>query len=157
MEELKDVLTYDPSSGDLRWKIFCGGERPGAIAGTMDGGYRKVGYQGKRYLAHRVAWFLHFGVEPIGQVDHMDGNPSNNVITNLRLATHSENQQNQRAPSSRNTSGFLGVQFSKARRKFVAKIGIDGKQIFIGRFDTAEEAYQAYLAKKRLLHPFCTI
>ena len=72
-------------------------------------------------------------------VDHIDNNKLNNNITNLRFATHTENQQNV-SISSKNTSGFKGVCFRKANNKWRAQIKIDGKNKHLGYFDTIDEA-----------------
>jgi hypothetical protein len=108
----------------------------------MQNGYRQIGFKSKKYLSHRVAWFLHYGCWPNNDVDHIDGNPSNNKISNLRDVSHSKNLQNRKSATIRNKTGFLGVV--KRCNKFAAHIHRDGKQIYLGRFDTAELAHQAY-------------
>jgi hypothetical protein len=81
---------------------------------------------------------------PVGfNVDHEDGDGLNNRRANLRKATHGQNMHNQRIARD-NTSGFKGVSYHKARGKFQALIGIDGKRKYLGIFDTPEEAYAAY-------------
>lgn len=85
------------------------------------------------------------------QVDHIDGDPANNIVENLRWVTETENHWNMRKPIT-NTTGYKGVSYSKARKKYEAKISIDNKTTHLGRFDTAEEAHAAYVAKAKELH-----
>lgn len=128
---------YDPETGKL-WRE----------AGCSDGrGYRHVQFRGQRHLEHRVAWFLYYGEWPNLFVDHINGNPSDNRITNLRLATCTENQQN-RGKSKNNTTGFKGV--SRHRDGWQALISVSGKNKFLGRFATREEAAAVY--NKAALH-----
>lgn len=94
----------------------------------------------RRLLAHRMAWVLHNG--PIGEgleIDHIDRNPFNNVLSNLRICTHEQNCQN-RSISSKNTSGFMGVHFDRFSKKFHATGRKDGKSKVLGKANTPEEA-----------------
>lgn len=77
------------------------------------------------------------------EVDHIDGNGLNNTRSNLRVCTHSENNCN-RQMSSTNTSGFKGVSWHKAAKKWRATINLSNKHIHIGTFSTPLEAYEAY-------------
>lgn len=130
MPKNSDFL-YDPETGKL-WRE----------AGTADGrGYRYVQFQGEHHLVHRVAWFLYYGEWPDKTVDHINGNRSDNRITNLRLATISENGYNRKTPQN-NTSGFKGVSFH--RGLWQAQISVSGKNKFLGRFASREEAAAAY-------------
>jgi len=81
------------------------------------------------------------------EVDHIDRNKTNNNISNLRMITHSGNQQNTNAN---------GYYYDKIRNKWLAEIRADGKCRHIGRFNTEEEARAAYLAEKIKLHPYYT-
>lgn len=122
---------YEPETGKL-WRE----------AGTSDSrGYRHVQFQGVRQLEHRVAWFLFYGEWPEKSIDHINGDPSDNRIINLRLASTSENGFN-RGKSINNSSGFKGVSFS--RGVWQALISINGKNRYLGRFATREEAADAY-------------
>ena len=79
-------------------------------------------------------------------VDHIDNNKTNNNLTNLRWATLTENQMN-RQISNNNTSGIKGVSFNKATNKWRAQISINGKNTYLGRFETIEEASTARQSK----------
>ena len=85
-------------------------------------------------------------------VDHIDHNPKNNNIRNLRFATHQENSRNI-SKRNDNTSGYIGVSYKKRDKKWMASITISGKQKHIGYFNTAEEASNAYQLKAKEL--FC--
>jgi hypothetical protein len=85
------------------------------------------------------------------QVDHINGNGLDNRRKNLRLATPSENACNS-VPRSTNTSGFKGVCWHKGAGKWMAQIVLDGKNNYLGLFDTAEDAHAAYAKKSLELH-----
>ena len=161
--QLKEILDYDPDTGIFRWKIQMAKHTPaGKIAGgkcydTKSKNPTRVSIQisKKPYCAHRLAWLYAFGKFPENFIDHIDGNPFNNKINNLRECTDAQNAQNKRKPPSNSSTGFLGV--CSRKYGFHAHIQKNGKHIFIGSFKTPEEAHQAYLAKKRELHEFCTI
>lgn len=110
-------------------------------------GYYQDGFQGKYYKAHRVVYYLHHGKWPDGEIDHIDGNRKNNLIANLRDATKSQNIQNKK-----NCKGFW---FDKRHGKYLARIRVPGedRQEYLGWFDTAEEATDAYYRAKKELHP----
>ena len=84
-------------------------------------------------------------------IDHIDNNPTNSNVSNLRWCSLSENQHN-RAKNCNNTSGYKGVSFNKRNQKYHAQIRLNGKRIHIGLFKTAEEAYEAYKQKAIELH-----
>jgi len=157
--ELRALLDYDPDTGVLTWRIATSPRaRAGAVAGTTQScGYRQIGVNGRRILAHRIAWAISIGEWPASQIDHINGIRDDNRILNLREATPGQNNQNQRRAKSHSKSGFLGVYFRADRGQWQADIRIDGKNKYLGRFATAELAHSAYLAAKADLHPFQTI
>jgi hypothetical protein len=114
-------------------------------------GYRRVGLtkNGKQkflFIHRLVAIAFIENPENKSDVDHVDNNPSNNSLENLRWATHRENLMNQQIPIN-NTSGVKGVCWFKRDQKWRAQIKIDGKQIYIGQFDTLEDATLARQTK----------
>lgn len=156
VERLKELLDYDPMTGLFKWKVRRKGVEAGDVAGAVNHeGYISIGIDNSVYKAHRLAWLYMFGRMPNGMMDHRNGDRADNRIENLREATPGQNSQNKHVASAKNkSSGLMGVSWSNDRNKFYARICVNGKVRALGRFDTAEEAHQAYLAAKRELHPF---
>ena len=150
---LRSLLHYDPSTGVFTRRVSTNNRvKPGDIAGSKDmAGYSKIMVNNKLYKAHRLAWFYVHGAWPCRELDHINGDRSDNRLCNLREATSAENKQNIKARAD-NKVGYLGV--SPYRSKYQARIRVDGTQIYLGNFDTPEQAHQAYLAAKAKLHKF---
>lgn len=155
-ERLKELLNYNPDTGIFTWLASSGnGTHAGAIAGSYDkDGYRKIAINRTGYRAHRLAWLFTFGVHPACQIDHINMDKEDNSILNLREATHSENLQNQFMPMRNSKSGLRGACWNVLAKKWKAKINVNHVEHYLGYFDTAEEAHQAYLSAKARLHPF---
>lgn len=153
---LKELLHYDPDTGIFTWKVARAGrwvKVPGAIAGTkMARGYTAISVDGWRESCHRLAFLYMNGQLPSGDVDHINRNRTDNRWANLRDVSRSVNMQNRVKANKNSTSGFLGVSWSKTAKKFEACIKIDGKKKYLGLFEGAEEAHQAYLKAKRKYH-----
>lgn len=143
---VRALLDYDPATGVFQWRVKPRrGVQIGDRAGTVDPlGYRGVRVDGRRYLEHRLAWAWVFGSQPPDELDHINGNPSDNRIANLRPATRSQNNQNTRRRCD-NKSGFKGVSWITARGKWRAEIKADGRVLHLGYFQTREEAHAAYM------------
>lgn len=156
-DTLRRLLRYDPETGVFTWLVSTGRRcKIGDVAGSVDShGQRVIGVQGRNYKAHRLAWLYMTGAWPEDQIDHRNGERADNRWANLRDATHSLNQQNQRKARANNRTGLLGVRARQG--KFEAAIGAGGKQKYLGSFSTPEEAHAAYLKAKRCLHAGCTI
>ena len=110
VDEIKNALSYDAATGVFSW-INCSKKNlNGTAAGAVQsGGYIQITYAGTSYMAHRLAWFYSTGRFPSCQIDHINGNRSDNRIENLRLATQPQNMINsQRRPNS--TTGERGIQ-----------------------------------------------
>lgn len=159
LADLKARLTYDPKTGIFRWVDYCRSQRYDGVAGwSCPRGYLSITHQGQRIQMHRVAWLFMTGEDPGEmQVDHRDGNKSNNRWKNLRLVNPRTNSQNMRGPGDRNTSGYLGVSWCERTGAFRATIKVNGRQKSLRYHATAELAYAAYLKAKRELHAGCTI
>lgn len=156
---LIDLLNYEAATGVFRWRVTNRRARAGVEAGTIHWkGYRDIIVDGNHFLAHRLVWMYIYGHWPIDQIDHINGNRLDNRLVNLREATNTQNQQNQRRPRSDNKSGFLGVSPSGNNRSpWRAQIAHHGRKIYLGEFTTKEDAHTAYLTAKQHLHPFQTI
>lgn len=143
-DELRQVLEYNPRTGEFFWLVSKGAVRAGEAAGSIyANGYRYIQVDGLDYRAGRLAWFFVTGEDPVDFVDHKDGCRDNNRFCNLRKATNSQNQANT-GPKSTNTSGFKGVSWQPSRCKWIAMITIDGKAKNLGRFANIEDAVSAY-------------
>lgn len=160
-EELKNELLYDECTGVFTRNKKTRGKKSnvGNVAGCLDkDGYIRIKVLGKPYQAHRLAWLYIYGSFPEKYIDHINGQRNDNRISNLRDVDMATNIQNlKKSMSSNKTSGFLGVCFDKRRCLFTAQIQNRGKKIVIGYYQTAQEAHQAYLIKKREIHQGCTI
>lgn len=143
-EYLEKLFTYE--DGFLIWKPRDSARWNSANAGNRAGYMEKSGYTrgtlaGKRHLVHRIIWTLVNGSPPEGNLDHIDGDRSNNKIENLRACSAKQNQGNRRH-SKNNTSGYRGVSFNYG--KFVARLRKGKTLLHLGCFDTAEDAAAAY-------------
>lgn len=159
-ERLKELLNYDKDTGVFTRIVQRGRQRrlaPGTKAGYQHGVYWRINVYGEIYSAHRLAWFYAHGEWPKQEIDHINGDKSDNRLCNLRDVPKSINMQNKQAAHVGSVSGFLGVSFKKDRSKWLAHIGRDGKRLHIGYFSTPEAAHAAYIEAKRRLHPGCTI
>jgi HNH endonuclease len=158
-DRLKRLLDYSAETGLFVWKLYRGSTiKPGDVAGSDKGnGYVQIRVDGTLCLAHRLAWFYVTGSWPLREIDHINGDRSDNRFANLRDVSTSVNGQNARRARSCNSSGLLGVSFDKSKNRFAAQITTDGKHTMIGRYKTAAEAHAVYIEEKRKAHPGCTI
>ncbi|MBV9127076.1 MAG: HNH endonuclease [Verrucomicrobia bacterium] len=142
---LRELLHYDPDTGEFRWWKRVGNEvRLGEKAG-----YLEIRIDKRVYQAHQLAWRYMTGHWCRPLVDHRDGDATNNRWTNLRRATPSQNNANSRRPRH-NTSGYKGVSLRKSGR-WQAVICNKGRLISLGTFATPEAAHAAYAAAARKL------
>jgi len=148
-KKLLSLIKFNELTGLWSWKY-----RPTAkkewntryahkIAGTtLKNGYVHIRIDGKLYYAHRLAWFYMTGDWPKEEIDHIDGNPSNNMWENLREATCSENLCNSKKKID-NTSGHKGIYFYEKRNTWYAIIHKNGKRVFYKAFKTKQDAILA--------------
>lgn len=122
-EWLATRLDYDPETGVLTWRArpaddfkdmrgqrSWNAKHAGKPAGTANrDGYIKVHVNNYPVGAHRLAWLITYGCLPSGVIDHVNGNPHDNRLVNLRAVSHAENIQNQRQARKDSASGVLGV------------------------------------------------
>ncbi len=148
-DRLVELLHYNRYTGEFRWRIKKSGIRYGHIAGYVNNyGYVCIRLDGKRYVAHRLAWMYEYGEFPSMCLDHKNGNPADNRISNLREATVSQNGAN----SKSRRYGLKGCHWDKVNKKWVAKLQKNGKSIHLGRFSSEQEAHIAYCSASKLYH-----
>jgi hypothetical protein len=157
-ELANEFLDYNPETGKFIWKWRdrkhfksdwswkkSNTEFAGKVAGRVQkkNKYREIGVNGKVYLAHRLAWVLHYGVWPEDQIDHINNDRADNRIENLREATRTQNNRN-KSSAKGSTSKYLGVSWNKKSNKWRAEIRVDGKDYYLGLFTVEEDAARAY-------------
>lgn len=162
-EQLRKLLRYEPETGKLYWlkrpvdlfsaerfrriwnsrwagqEAFTCKNRHGHFAGHL---------LGQKLLAHRVIWALVHGVDPKGDIDHINGRPDDNRIENLRVVTHSGNMRNQRMYRN-NKSGVTGVYWLARENKYRAFIKVNNRTRYLGCFDTLGQAAKARKAAEK--------
>jgi hypothetical protein len=152
---LKEVLEYNAGQGQFYWIKKTSSKsriKVGVIAGNLNiDGYRRIKICGKKYQEHLLVWFYNYGYFPIKVLDHIDGNPSNNRLENLRECSQSENNRN-KGIAVNNTTGFRGVTYCKKTKKFKSTACLNGKKIHLGYFSTGEEASLVCEAATKDLH-----
>lgn len=170
--ELCALLEYEPSTGVLTWRarrkdLFSSDKSwrtwntrfAGVAAGTIKQSagkeYVQVRVLGRCYPAHRLIWtMLHGGIPDSMVIDHVNGDGTDNRLSNIRSVTHQENQQNMVLRKD-NETGVPGVRWVPARKKWYAKITVNKLVIHLGCFETPEEAASArYIAQRQAgFHP----
>jgi hypothetical protein len=144
-DQISQLLKYDAHTGRLEWRerdvsLFLvadaqhranvwNAQRAGkeALAHVTADGYKTGCIFNKHHKAHQVAWLLHHGEWPIGQIDHINGDRGDNRIDNIRVVSFTGNNRNRKIPRT-NTSGAIGVYWRAARKKWCADVYVDGKR-----------------------------
>ena len=151
---LCEVLNYDAATGIFRWATRTSNRiKVGDVAGQIDRhGHRSINVDGLRYMAHRLAWFHTYDRWPVEEIDHINLVKDDNRIANLREASRVENCCNS-GVRRHNKLGIKGVsRHAQAKHRFQARIRIGGKVRYLGLFDTAEEAHDAYIEASAIYH-----
>jgi hypothetical protein len=149
-QRIHELLRYEPETGNFFWKVT---KSPTAVAGQRAGSINAHGHMNlqidkKMYAAHQLVFLIHHGYIP-KEIDHINRVKTDNRIENLRECTSTQNKGNLSRPSS-NSTGVRGVSLNRRSGKYHAQIKIMGKQTYLGRFDTVEEASVAYEGAARL-------
>lgn len=149
--ELREMLHYLPEDGSITRKA---GRYKGQKAGYVNNsnGYLRLKIKATVYEYGRIAWALYYGEDPCQMlVDHIDRNPLNNRIENLRLVTKAGNNRNTKLRKD-NTSGAKGVTYRRKTSKYIAQINVDRVKIHIGCYDTVGEAARAAAVARAFYH-----
>lgn len=168
---MRQLLGYCPETGVLTWKarderFFKAGRYTAdrackiwntryagtaALNATDKNGYKFGSIFTYPCKAHRASWCVHYGAWPDGDIDHINGNPSDNRISNLRVVSHAENMRNMKMPIT-NTSGEVGICKDPLSNSYVVRIG---NRLHVGRWQTMAEAKAARHAALKVLnyHP----
>ena len=160
-KELLERLYYDKDTGVFTWVDAGPRHKRLNESEASPNSYDKDGYKflkinGRSYRRSRLAWFYVYGIWP-KVVDHIDHNITNDAIENLRDVSYAENSQNQVAAHKDSSHGYFGVRYNAIKKRWQARIQINGKRISLGGFNTPQEAHDEYLTAKRELHRTCTI
>jgi hypothetical protein len=150
---LKELFSYDYETGNFTViKNRKGSSKKiGDLLGSKNfAGYLEAAIDAKKYYLHRLAYLYMTGSFPEGNIDHCNRNKSDNSWKNLKVVTQQENLENNILPRKHGSLGYRGVH--RYKNKFRAKINHKGKQIHLGQFATIEEASQAHLKAKPLIH-----
>lgn len=143
-ERLKELFHYDLNTGIFTRTKNHGKSRIGARAGCRSvRDYRQLKVDYHKYYEHRLVWLYIYGHWPAAELDHINGDTSDNCLCNLREATRAENQRNSKIPRT-NKSGYKGVFFDKRRGIYRSGIKIDGHYKYLGGFNNAIDAHRAY-------------
>jgi hypothetical protein len=172
-EMLCELLEYCPDTGLLTWKArtekwFKSGYRTArgnaanwnakhagkTAAKRSPRGYVRIALLGAEYYAHRIAWAIHYGEWPRGEIDHVNHDPSDNRISNLREVSRTDNCKNQ-SMSSLNTSGVTGVCWDSRKKRWISHITVNNYRHRLGLFVQFDAAVKARRDAEKLygFHP----
>jgi hypothetical protein len=162
-EQLRAVIDYNPETGVFRWRwrddvpAHINRRDAGKVAGwtsRKSTGHMKITLNGGSYFLARLAWLHMTGAWPEFEVDHIDDDPTNNVWTNLRDATHSQNMRNMRnrRTTLHNVPRLKGARFHKGTGRWQASIRHNGESLYLGLFPTQALAHAAYCEASVRLH-----
>jgi hypothetical protein len=140
LDVLRVRLNYDPSTGEVTYRVSVSRRKAGEPAGTKNKrGYSSIVINGNHFLLHRIVYSLYHQevLQPDDIIDHIDRNPENNKIDNLRKVSKSQNSFNKKK-DNRNTSGHTGICWHKGAQRWAVKVG----RTHIGKYKTLEEAIE---------------
>ena len=155
VSELRNLIRYNPDTGYAYWlhlsrdsdavkqPTVWNKQRAGTRAGTYidPNGYAIISVAGHKLLMHRLVWALHYGIWPTKQIDHINGNPSDNRIKNLRDVSHSLNMRNKKRHRN-NTTGHVGV-YKTGNGTYYAQISYGRKTKHLGVHPDIDSAIRA--------------
>lgn len=150
---LCEVLDINPILGSATWKIRLSTRtRAGSNAGTLHSfGYQNIRIDGRIYKRHRLIWFFVNKQWPPDQIDHINGDRSDDRIDNLRESNHLYNCWN-KSPNSCGKYNRRGITWSKDKKKWRVRISVNNKKIWIGYFQDFDSANEARVAAEVKYH-----
>jgi hypothetical protein len=156
-EDVRRLFDYDPETGLFSRRCRSSHAFPGDPVGCLrPDGYLKASVRGKTFLLHRLAIQHATGEWPTKHVDHINGVKTDNRLSNLRVVDQQLNNENYRRPRPSKRGGLpLGV--TKSNSRWAAYITVSGKNLYLGTYDTPEQAHEVYVRKKRQVHAGCTL
>lgn len=156
---LREVLVYDQDTGVFTFRVTRGPMKAGDQAGYVRPDKRvSIHVDSYLYRAHRLAWLYMTGEWPVGEIDHLNANPTDNRWSNLRDVSGTVNKQNMRAaPASKKHSPLFGAHWCKQLGIWKSSIKVNGRAVHLGVFASDIEASNAYIDAKRRLHEGCTL
>jgi hypothetical protein len=150
-DRLKQLLHYNPDTGKFtrltKWGSQQIGDEPGCKSKF---GYRYIGVDGKQYTGYRLAWLYVHGDFPTGDIDHINRDPTDDRISNLRSVSHSTNLHNS---SHRNPSSKVKGVYQTQEGHWQALIKVKGVKYHLGTHKTIEEATNARKFAEQMLIP----
>ncbi len=152
LAEFKRYVSYDPETGEF---VRVDGSRAGCKHTDLSGKtYIYMSIKRKKYRAHRIAWLFITGKMPEHQIDHINGDGTDNRACNLRSVTQVQNSWNARRHHD-NTSGISGVSWHSQVSKWLVRIGDNNKRKYLGLYETLLDAAAARFNAERMLgyHP----
>lgn len=159
--KLLSELHYDPNTGHLTWRVDKRPKKAGDRAGGLHRNYRKIKFGGHQYREHRLIWFYVHKRWPVGEVDHINRDGTDNRIENLREVSSAVNCQNMRL-TKRSGTGYRYVRFVDG--KYYVRVSIPGSRNGLGKqksiggrgFDSMKEAVSVrnrWLYENRHMYP----
>jgi hypothetical protein len=143
LDYLLSQLWYDDSNGEFRWIVPKRGIKPWSVAGYInDQGYKIICLDKTKYRVHRLVWLCETGHAPKGEIDHINGDRTDNRFSNLRDVTRAENKRNVGKPVN-NTTGYQNIMWYEPLKKWHVQISKNSKKNHIGYFLTLNEAIEA--------------
>lgn len=148
---LRELIGYNSETGTLISLSCRGNIAAGDRIGTINTrGYRQACIDGRMYYEHRLVWLYVFGEWPADQIDHINGDRADNRVKNLREVSQAQNNAN--SVSRRNTDQLRGAYYIGEKQRWMAQIVSDSRTQYLGYYDTAEEAHEAYQTAANHIH-----
>lgn len=149
-ERLKEILHYDPDTG-----LFTRIKNKKNVGSKNALGYLTIFVLNKQYLSHRLAWLYIYGYFPETDIDHIDQDKANNKLSNIRVVSRQCNMRNTHLQAN-NTSGIKGVAWHKPSNRWMVRIKVNKKELYLGLVKYKNDAAKLrWEAEKKYGFPNC--